>query len=100
MLFRSQLACRMAALALSITVPLAAADKKSKKAAPAPAAAQRINIDTSNLLWPQPPEITRIRYLDMYTGEKFDPTILDKPKNQKKNWKDVLAGGQSQAEKN
>lgn len=85
---------------LLVTLPLAAADKKSKKAATAPAAPQRINIDTSNLLWPQPPEIVRIRYLDMYTGEKFDPKILDKPKNQKKNWKDVLAGSQSQAEKN
>ena len=36
----------------------------------------------------------------MYTGEKFDPAILEKPKNQKKNWKDMLAGAQSQAEKN
>ena len=36
----------------------------------------------------------------MYTGEKFDPAILEKPKHEKKNWKDVLAGAQSQAEKN
>ena len=35
----------------------------------------------------------------MYTGQKFDPAILEKPKHEKKNWKDVLAGAQSQAEK-
>ena len=64
-----------------------------------PGAPKRINIDTRNLVWPQPPEIARIRYLAMYTGEKFDPAILEKPKHQKKNWKDVMAGAQSQAEK-
>jgi DNA-binding beta-propeller fold protein YncE len=90
----------MAALALLMTLPLAAADKKAKKAAPDTSAPKRINIDTSSLVWPQAPEIARIRYLGMYTGEKFDPAILEKPKNQKKNWKDMLAGAQSQAEKN
>jgi len=82
---------------LCLALPLAAANKK--KAAAEPAAPQRIRIDTSNLVWPQPPEIARVRYLDMYTGQKFDPSILDKAKKQKKSWKDVLAGAQSQAEK-
>ncbi len=86
--------------ALLFPASAAAADKKTKNTADAPAAPQRIRIDTSNLLWPQPPEIPRIRYIDMYTGEKFDPKILEKPKHEKKNWKDVLAGAQSQGEKN
>ncbi len=89
----------VAALLLLIAWPGAAANKKAKPA-PEPALAQRIRVDTSNLVWPQPPELARIRYLDMYTGEKFDPAIMDKPKRQKKNWKDVLAGAQSEAEKN
>jgi DNA-binding beta-propeller fold protein YncE len=89
----------IAALALLTALPLAAADKKKRNSDPEPSAPQRINIDTRNLVWPQPPEIARIRFLAMYTGEKFDPAILDKPKNKKKNWKDVLAGAQSQTEK-
>jgi DNA-binding beta-propeller fold protein YncE len=90
----------IAALALLIALPVAAADKKAKKGNAEPSTPQRINIDTRNLVWPQPPEIARIRFLAMYTGEKFDPAILEKPKSKKKNWKDVLAGAQSQTEKN
>jgi DNA-binding beta-propeller fold protein YncE len=90
----------IATLTLLAALPLAAADKKAKNSDPDSGAPKRIKIDTSNLVWPQPPEIARIRYLAMYTGEKFDPAILEKPKHQKKNWKDVLAGAQSQAEQN
>jgi len=81
-----------------MSLPLLAASKKAKPTAE-PVAPKRIAIDTRNLVWPQPPELARIRFLDMYTGEKFDPKILEKPQKQKKNWKDVLAGGQTQEEK-
>jgi len=96
---------RSSLVAAALLVPVwltaaAAADKKAKKAAPVPESQKRIVIDTSNLVWPQPPELARIRFLDMYTGEKYDPKILEKQKNPKKSWKDVLAGGQSDAEKN
>ncbi len=87
-------------VAIALMCLPATAQKKSKNAKAEPTAPARINIDTSNLVWPQPPELARIRYLGMYTGEKYDPAILEKPKNQKKNWKDVLAGAQSQTEKN
>lgn len=90
----------MAVWALLIALPMAAADKKAKNAKAGTNAPARIDIDTRNLVWPQPPEIARIRFLGMYTGEKFDPAILDKPKHKKKNWKDVLAGAQSQSEQN
>ncbi|MGA2131500.1 MAG: 6-bladed beta-propeller [Bryobacteraceae bacterium] len=92
--------CLLAGMALLGSLPVAAGTKKTKNATAAPATPQRIRVDTTNLVWPQPPEIARIRYLDMYTGEKFDPKILEKPKNKKKNWKDVLAGAQSQSEQN
>ena len=88
-----------AVAALLFALPLAAGDKKTKNAPAEPEAPKRIAIDTSNLVWPQPPEIARVRFLAMYTGQKFDPAILEKPKHEKKNWKDVLAGAQSQAEK-
>jgi len=89
----------MAALALVMALPMAAADKKARNSNPEPSAPKRIAIDTRNLVWPQPPEIARIRFLAMYTGQKFDPAILEKPKHEKKNWKDVLAGAQTQSEK-
>ena len=85
---------------LLIALPAVSADKKAKNSDPDPGPPKRVNIDTRNLVWPQPPELARIRFLAMYTGEKFDPAILEKPKHPKKNWKDVMAGAQSQAEKN
>ncbi|HTT66166.1 MAG TPA: 6-bladed beta-propeller [Bryobacteraceae bacterium] len=90
----------VAALALLVALPLAAGNKRSKNAKADPGAPQRITIDTRNLVWPQPPEIARVKFLAMYTGEKFDPSILEKARHQKRNWKDVLAGAQSQSEKN
>jgi DNA-binding beta-propeller fold protein YncE len=79
---------------------LTAADKKEKKPA-APAGAKRLVIDTSNLVWPQPPAIVRVRFLSLYTGEKIDPALYaGSSKTKKRNWKDVLAGAQSEAEKN
>jgi len=84
--------------ALLLAIPLAAANKKATQN-DQPTAPARVLIDTSVLVWPQPPEIARVRFLNMYTGQKFDPAILEKPKHQKKNWKDMLAGAQSQQEK-
>jgi len=91
--FRSQLSPRVLWLAwpawLAVaSLAFAAKDPKTAASGPPP----RVTIDTSVLVWPQPPAIARIRFLAMYTGEKIDPDLYGKPKKKKKNWKDVLAG--------
>jgi len=66
---------------------------KNKKAAPAtdeqqPAALS--NLDISNIVWPQPPAIPRLRYLDYFSSQKPEKVV---PKvEQKKTWMDRMAG--------
>lgn len=85
-------------LALSLS---ARADKKKKNtdAAPAPVAGPRkFNFDPTTLVWPSPPNLARVHWVDYFAGEKIDytPVTTQKPKQ---TWMDRLAGGQSQAEK-
>jgi DNA-binding beta-propeller fold protein YncE len=79
---------------------LPAADKKGKNAPAAPdPATQRVGVDISLLVWPNPPAIARIRFLDMYTGEKVDwDALAQKPKKPKQTWMDRMAGAQPAAD--
>ena len=49
--------------------------------------------DISRIVWPSPPEIARIRFLDLFTGEKIDPSLFQK-KKKKQSWMDRMAGQQ------
>jgi sugar lactone lactonase YvrE len=89
-------------LALLLASPLATfGDNKKKKAAAdanaAQPAAPKVVIDTTKLVWPNPPSIARVRYLNYFAGEKIDNT--PPPKKKKQGWMDRLAGAQSQTEK-
>ncbi len=68
---------------------LAFADDKKKT--PAPPAPEAPKIDISNIVWPQPPAIARLRYLDYFSAQKKDPE-KDKPEVKKKSWMDRMAG--------
>lgn len=60
---------------------------KKKDATPAPAAPQ---VDTSRLVWPAPPAITRIRWLNSVQGEQ---DVDNAPvKKRKTSWMDKMAG--------
>jgi DNA-binding beta-propeller fold protein YncE len=89
-------------LALSLALPFAAgAEKKKKKGdtTPAPEVGPRkFPFDPTKLVWPSPPNIARVHWLDYFAGEKIDytPAATAKPKA---SWMDRLAGGQSQQEK-
>ncbi len=50
--------------------------------------------DISKIVWPNPPAIARIKFLDLYTGEKIDRSKFE-PKKKKQTWMDRLAGAQS-----
>jgi len=90
-------------LTLGLVLPLSAgADKKEKRAAPPSteptAGPRKFPFDPSKLVWPSPPNIARVHWLDYFAGAKVDysPAATAKPKA---TWMDRLAGGQSQAEK-
>ncbi len=83
----------MAALLVALTMLFAAApvsgkDKKKKPAAPVkPNILERL--DYSKIVWPNPPAITRIKYLNYFSGEKFR---AQGPDRKKVPWMDRLAG--------
>ena len=96
---------RIAALFITVvlcataTLPLYAGKKKKKE--PVPQAKPNILdvLDYSKIVWPNPPEITRIKYLDYFSAEKFES-----PQQQKRklSWMDRLSGvvsGETQKDK-
>src|ERR1035437_5710559 len=58
------------ALLLALASP-SFAQKKKKDAAPQPKVSVLDRIDTSKIVWPNPPNITRIKYLNYFAGEKL-----------------------------
>jgi DNA-binding beta-propeller fold protein YncE len=85
------------ALGLVLPAPLRAGKKKDQTPpAPANTGNGRMTgyFDTAKIVWPGPPEIPRIAFKDIYTGEKIDPSLYTK-KGHKQTWMDRLAGAQS-----
>jgi DNA-binding beta-propeller fold protein YncE len=90
--------CGMVVFALVLMIAVTASADKKK---PAPAADttklgdQRTTgyFDLSKIVWPNPPAIARIRFVDLFTGQKVDPNQFSK-KNEKpkQKWMDRLAG--------
>ena len=77
------------------------ADKKKKKAQAAPApevGPRKYSFDPTKLVWPSPPNIARVRWVNYFAGQKIDYTKTEKTKA-KATWMDRLAGGQSDEEK-
>jgi DNA-binding beta-propeller fold protein YncE len=89
-------------LVVGLALPFhASADKKKKKvdaAAAEETGPRKFPFDPTKLVWPSPPNVARIRWLDYFAGAKLDYTPQAAAKT-KATWMDRLAGGQSQAEK-
>jgi sugar lactone lactonase YvrE len=88
-------------LALGLAYPLFAHAEKKKKNDPAAApeaGPRKFPFDPAKLVWPNPPSIGRVHWLDYFAGAKIDYTPAASAKA-KATWMDRLAGGQSQAEK-
>ncbi len=64
-------------------------DKKKKDEAQPPKSILDF-IDKSRIVWPQPPNIARVKYMDYFAGEKL-PDFAPKAKP-KSSWMDRLAG--------
>jgi sugar lactone lactonase YvrE len=90
----------IASLALAATLvagiastPFAYGKEKKKPAAEETTQPQKPNIleglDYSKLVWPNPPAITRIRYLNYWSGEKYVPPAQAK---KKQSWMERVSG--------
>ena len=87
-------------LVVTLAAPsFADGDKKKKKKTdntteqkPAP----KPQIDISKLVWPSPPSIARVRYLNYFAGMKIDYT--PQPKKKRQSWMDRLAGTRQESE--
>ncbi len=85
----------LALVAFAFAAPLFAKEKKKKKKAEAAAAqVEAPKQDTSGLIWPGPPNIGRVKYLEYFAGQKFDRTPAAQQKKTKQSWMDRLAGVQ------
>jgi len=88
-----RLAALLVGAALILTGPASVYGKKKKEEEKAPEKPKPHFLDVldySKIVWPNPPAITRVKYLNYFSGEKFKP-----PQEQKKvkaSWKDRLAG--------
>jgi len=82
-------------VALVLASSLCAAQKKAASADTTKPGDKRITgyFDISKIVWPSPPEIARIRFIDLFTGEKIDPSLFAK-KKKKQTWMDRMAGQQ------
>lgn len=82
------------ALALLLTLVLACpsfAQKKKKDNTPQKPVSVLDRLDTSKVVWPNPPAVTRVKYLNYFAGEKL-PDFAAKPAKSKSAWMDRLAG--------
>ena len=80
-------------LSLTMLAPVAAfGDKKKKNAEPRKAPV----IDYSNIVWPNPPAIARVRYQAFYAAQKLSQ--VETPNTKKQKWMDRLAGTQAASE--
>jgi len=104
-LFKSRLNRETAAvlllLAFGLGFSLSASASKKKKAdttAAPEVGPRKFPFDPKKLVWPNPPSIARVKWVDYFAGTKIDytPAATAKPKA---SWMDRLAGGQTQAEK-
>jgi len=94
-----QRAMKAAAVAAAVAMMLTLADPaalyagKKKKNAETPKQPNILDIlDYSKIVWPNPPAVTRIKYLNYFCCDKFTP-IAEKKKN---SWMDRMAGGETQ----
>ena len=87
---------------LGTILPISGHADKKKKASDTAAAAEaagprKFPFDPKKLVWPAPPSVGRIHWLDYFAGMKIDYSAAASAKA-KQTWMDRLAGAQSDTE--
>src|SRR5579871_1749092 len=80
-------------LSFGIASPMFGKKKKDDQPAKAPPV-----IDYSNIVWPNPPAVARIRYQAFYAAQKLSQ--VEGTSTTKQKWMDRLAGTQTSADTN
>ncbi len=92
---RRSLLAGLILLSLVVLAPMTAfSDKKKKTANAAPK--KTPVIDYSNIVWPNPPAIARVRYQAFYSAQRLSQ--VETPNTKKAKWMDRLAGTQPVSE--
>jgi len=82
-----------AVLLLLVLAPAAFAGKKKAAPANAPQLQKRVMFDIRKIVWPNPPAVARIKFMEMYTGQQIDWSQFESGnKKPKQKWMDRLAG--------
>ena len=68
------------------------AQKKANKKADSGAAPSRVAFDITKIVWPSPPEIPRVAFETIFSGQKIDWAGLQANQKPKRSWMDRLAG--------
>lgn len=87
----------LVAFAIALPLGVFAGDKKNSKDKGGHATVPK-KIDYSNIVWPNPPEIARIRYINWWASEKQQRNQQGAVQKKSK-WMDRLAGTQTEEEK-
>ncbi len=90
-------------LVLTWAAPAALGDKKKKDTTPAapPAPTGPLAPDFRKLVvFPSPPAITRVQYLDYFSAQKPEPPKATKKEKPKSSWMDRMAGVSQDSNKN
>jgi DNA-binding beta-propeller fold protein YncE len=90
----ASLAAAAVLVASLASTPAHAKEKKNVKATPDESAQPKQRnilegLDTSKLVWPNPPAITRIKYLNYWSGEKY---VAPAQQKKKSSWMERVAG--------
>ena len=88
----------LVALGLLISSSATAEKKKKADTAAAQLGPRKFPFDPAKLVWPGPPNIARVHWLDYFAGSKIDYSSAASGKA-KATWMDRLAGGQAENEK-
>jgi len=95
---RITMALAMLSVGMTISPLVLQADQKKKKSEEKAEKEAKIKaIDYSYIVWPNPPAITRIRYMNWYTSDKAVRS-LEGNAQKKSAWMDRLAGTQTNEE--
>jgi len=86
------------ALVFTGLLPAFGGSKKKPQTATTVVGPRKFKFDPTTLVWPSPPNIARVHWVDYFAGEKIDYSQQENAKP-KASWMDRLAGGQSDEEK-